>query len=218
MLGVDEPSTPAGLFRRLATRQEPQSAVKGAIVVLGSSTNPSSPIMQARVAHGVELLRRGVAPYLVMSGGCSFRLEQPPLRTEAEVMCAHAMSLGVPRDRIVLEGESADTLGNAYFTKVRVLETRGWRNLALVTSETHAFRAQWLFEKVLGRDYRLEVVSVDTAASHRDRELELESSDRLLLQAQERLAGIADGDHEALRRFVPLPAVRARASAVSPVG
>jgi uncharacterized SAM-binding protein YcdF (DUF218 family) len=46
-----------------------------------------------------------------------------------------------------------DTLGNAYFTKVDVLDPDGWRRVALVTSDTHAERAAWIFRKLLGPGY-----------------------------------------------------------------
>ena len=186
-------------------RGEEQPRVKDAIVVLGSSTNPSSPVMRARVARAVDLWRQGVAPYLVMCGRCSFRLENAPERTEAAVMGAYATSLGVPADRVILEDESGDTLGNAYFSKVRFLEPREWLDVMLVTSETHARRARWLFEKVLGAHYRLDVATIDTAANTAEREREVLSSEQLLRDTQARLADVADGDHESIRPLVPLP-------------
>jgi uncharacterized SAM-binding protein YcdF (DUF218 family) len=168
-------------------------------VVLGHSADPSDPIMQARVRAGVELYQAGEAPCLIMSGLYSFKLRaDPPPVAEARVMRDFALSLGAAPFDVLVEDESTDTLSNAYFTKVRFLAPLAWRNVCLVTSEVHAARALWLFRKVLGPGYRVEVreavSSNDPDALREGRE----RNARLLRQVQPFLQDIADGDHGAV--------------------
>lgn len=68
-------------------------------------------------------------------------------------MAAHARALGVPEEAILLEEESRDTIGNAYFVARRYLEPNDWRAIRIVTSDFHVPRTAWVFEKILGPDY-----------------------------------------------------------------
>jgi uncharacterized SAM-binding protein YcdF (DUF218 family) len=170
-----------------------------AIVVLGHSARADDPVMQGRVRRGVELYREGLGDCLIMSGRWSFKIRRtPPERPEAEVMRDFALTLGVPRDAFLLEDESTDTLSNAYFTKVRFLMPLGWRRIAVVTSEEHAGRALWLFEKVLGQGYAIDMRAARTAASDSERDEGIARNERLLRQIQGVLEGIEDGDHDAI--------------------
>jgi len=169
------------------------------IVVLGHSAREDDAIMQARVRTGVELCRTGLADCLIMSGRWSFKLRaSPPPRSEAAVMRDFAMSLGVPAEAFLLEDESTDTLSNAYFTKVRFLAPLGWRRVCVVTSEVHAERALWLFRKILGPSYAVQMREAASASSEADLREGYERNARLLHQIQAVLAGIEDGDNNAI--------------------
>lgn len=95
-----------------------------------------------RVDHGVDLLRKGYAPLLVMSGGPSEA--GVPL---ARLMKEQAERAGVPAASIVTEDESLDTGEDARYT-LRLARQRGWRSIILVTSPYHARRALKLFRAV----------------------------------------------------------------------
>jgi uncharacterized SAM-binding protein YcdF (DUF218 family) len=164
------------------------------IVVLGHSARPDDEVMQARVAKGVELYEAGEAGCLIMSGRWSFKLkDSPPARSEASVMCDYAVSLGVPKEDILIEDESTDTLSNAYFTKVRFLAPLGWRNVCVVTSEVHASRALWLFRKVLGPRYTIEMREAPSTADPEALREGYERNARLQRQIEAVLADIPDG-------------------------
>jgi uncharacterized SAM-binding protein YcdF (DUF218 family) len=163
-------------------------------VVLGHSTRPDDAVMQARVARAVELYRAGLAPALVMSGLYSFKLRSsPPPLSEAEIMRDHAVGLGVPSTDILLEYESTDTLSNAYFTKVRFLAPLAWRRVCVVTSEVHAARALWLFQRVLGPEYRVDMREAPSTGDSGELRQGDERNARLLQQIQAVLVDIPDG-------------------------
>jgi uncharacterized SAM-binding protein YcdF (DUF218 family) len=119
-----------------------------AIVVLGGSIGPALPPLRPdpqlfdssdRVWHAARLFHRGVAPRIIVSGG-SYAVESgqaPPTQTEAMAMRQFLVALGVPEDRIVMEGKSLNTIGNMRETRALV----GTAQVALVTSAFHMPRA-----------------------------------------------------------------------------
>jgi uncharacterized SAM-binding protein YcdF (DUF218 family) len=119
-----------------------------AIVVLGGSIGPAQPPLRPdpklsdssdRVWHAARLFHRGVAPRIIVSGG-SYAVqagEAPPGQTEAVAMRQFLLALGVPDDRIVMEGKSLNTIENMRETRALV----GAAPVALVTSAYHVPRA-----------------------------------------------------------------------------
>lgn len=82
-----------------------------------------------RVLYGSELVRKGVAPVILCSGG--FR----PTRGfhGAEKMAALAVEAGVPADRVFTECGSRDSVGNLRESR-KIMRQRGWRSAVLVAS------------------------------------------------------------------------------------
>src|SRR3989338_1963789 len=137
--------------------------MKDVIIILGGGIEPDGSlpeIPKLRIIKGAELFRDGIAPKIIMSGNYGFWLEKEPIRPEAEAMKEYAVSLGVPEGGILKEDISKDTIGNAYFCKINFLETNNWHNVVIVTSDYHIPRTRYIFEKVLGKNYMIEFVSV----------------------------------------------------------
>jgi uncharacterized SAM-binding protein YcdF (DUF218 family) len=119
-----------------------------AIVVLGGSIGPAMPPLRPdpelfdssdRVWHAARLFHRGVAPRIIVSGG-SYAVqigEAPPTQTEAMAMRQFLLALGVPEDRIVMEGRSLNTIENMRETRSLI----GASRVALVTTGYHMPRA-----------------------------------------------------------------------------
>lgn len=112
----------------------------GAILVLGGETREGD-----RVAHAVQLYKRGLAPLLVVSGTpMGFRTH------EAEVMQRHAEFLGVPAERILAVKHNAESTREEADIVVPVLRGRGLKEVILVTSNYHTARAKRIFAKAAG--------------------------------------------------------------------
>lgn len=85
-----------------------------AIVVYGCQAYPDGRPSQAladRVNTACELYHQGLAPYIVMSGGPVYGFEGQVHETQA--MADYAVSLGVPREAIVLDPDGLDTQSTA---------------------------------------------------------------------------------------------------------
>jgi uncharacterized SAM-binding protein YcdF (DUF218 family) len=117
-----------------------------AILVLGGGTKPALPPREFpelanagdRVLHAARLFRAGKAPLVVLSGGRLPWQTRGP--AEAQAMSQLLVELGVPREAIATEEESANTHENCLRSKP-LLDARGARDVLLVTSALHLRRA-----------------------------------------------------------------------------
>ncbi|WP_394850198.1 YdcF family protein [Pendulispora brunnea] len=122
--------------------QEDHASPADAMVVLGarvlSDGTPSAPV-RARVEKAVDLYKHHLAPVVYFSGGLG---DNSP--TEAEAMCAYAVSLGLPPSAARLEPESHSTRENAQRT-ARLLREAGHRRVLVVSDPYHLLRARQYF-------------------------------------------------------------------------
>jgi len=150
----------------------------------------------------VELFKEGVAEYIIFSGAWSFMYTYKPPITEARAMQEYAITNGIPYDKILLDEEARDTIGNAYFPKVRIIKPRGWRNVMVVTSEFHLKRTRYVFEKVFGPDYNLKFIAVMSALPQ-DMFTHIINMEKKNLELTQRKIGeIPDGDDKAIGEFL----------------
>ena len=155
--------------------------MKDVIIVLAGGVNydgtlPPNP--KLRVEKGVELYNQRKAKKIIMSGAYGFWLDWlkkvPPIH-EAEAMKNHALFLGIPHEDILIEDDSKDTLGNAYFVKVSILEKNNWKNIIVVTSDYHLPRVKIIFNTVLGPDYTIEYVESKNIFTEEEKQVWKES-------------------------------------------
>jgi uncharacterized SAM-binding protein YcdF (DUF218 family) len=112
------------------------------IVVLGAAVWPGgqpSPALQRRVLHAVDLLQRGYAAYLLVTGGVG---KYPP--AEATVMQRLAVAQGIPPQYILCEEQATSTFASA-LRCCDLLRQHGWSRVLLVTDRYHLPRALFAF-------------------------------------------------------------------------
>ncbi len=112
------------------------------IVVLGAAVWPDeqpSPALQRRILHAVDLLQRGYATYLLVTGGLG---KYPP--AEAAVMQRLAVAHGIPPQRILCEDQATSTFTSA-LRCCDILRQRGWSRVLVVTDRYHLPRALFAF-------------------------------------------------------------------------
>ena len=112
------------------------------ILVLGTPMKADgsiSALARSRVLEAVRQYRAQVAPRLLLSGGAAHNRF-----VEAEVMARFAESQGVPASAIVIEGQSLNTIQNAYYS-YRIMQAHDWQSALIVSNANHLRRASLIF-------------------------------------------------------------------------
>jgi uncharacterized SAM-binding protein YcdF (DUF218 family) len=176
-----------------------------AIVVLGRGVDPDGALprlAKQRVERAAELFAWDVAPRLIFSGRCSLMTDVMPPRTEAAAMADYAIALGLPRRAILVEEESRDTIGNAYFVLRRFLEPNDWMSIRVVTSDFHIQRSAWVFQKVLGLGYDVSFSPSPSELDHTTVAARAREESDISTFLMEWIGRIPDGDPIALARLI----------------
>lgn len=132
-------------------------------VVLGGGIAPEGdplPSTKARAHRAAQLARERPELMVICSGD---RQPDAPAGTssEAALMRDLIVGWGVAAERIAIEDESRDTIGNAVLTALRHLKDIEPRPLSVITSPFHLERATETFRHVLGYQWQVQAVASD---------------------------------------------------------
>ena len=93
-----------------------------------------------RTLHAVDLFQRGLAPYVICTGG--FHND----RLSAASVCSKlALDQGEPSEKVLLADGSSTTREDAV-SAGNIMDSQGWQNATLVSHPLHLERARLLFE------------------------------------------------------------------------
>jgi uncharacterized SAM-binding protein YcdF (DUF218 family) len=123
--------------------QADHSARADVIVILGGGTEEdgsASPATTRRVIHAAALYQRGLAPWVLCTGGYTGNHPQ----SEARACANLAQQAGVPATAILMEENSGSTEENAIETR-KVMDTRNLKTALVVSDNFHLYRAEMLF-------------------------------------------------------------------------
>jgi uncharacterized SAM-binding protein YcdF (DUF218 family) len=109
-----------------------------------------------RATHAAEMIRHGVAPVVVASGR---RLR--PSAGIAELQEHDLIERGVPKDKIIRFPQDADSTLEEAVALARLCSERRFHSVIVVTSNYHARRARYIFEKVFPP-----TIAVSVAGAH----------------------------------------------------
>jgi uncharacterized SAM-binding protein YcdF (DUF218 family) len=126
----------------LKISQAPEKA--DCIVVFAGGVGESGKAGQGyeeRVEYAAKLYSQGYADHLIFSSGYMYVFKEPL------IMKALAISLGVPEEAIILEDKAKNTYENVNFTK-KILASKGWNKILLVSSPYHMQRVSLVIKKV----------------------------------------------------------------------
>lgn len=114
-----------------------QARPAGSIVVLGAAQydGKPSPVLKARLDHGIDLWARGMGKVLVLTGGQG----QGDTTSEAAVGRSYARKHGVP-DTVILLESTGRTTRESMLGVARILENRGIKTAILVSDPFHMLR------------------------------------------------------------------------------
>lgn len=168
------------------------SAYPELIVVLGGGMLPGgapAPATLARAEAAADLARAHEDAAIICSG--SHGVGRKPRRSEAASMADLIVERGTGRERIFLEDESRDTIGNAVHVADRYLGGIPGRRIFLVTSPFHLERSVETFRLVLSPAWEIQGVASASAPDDGER---AKHEARFLMQTRAFLAGIAPGE------------------------
>lgn len=129
----------------------------GSIVVLGAAQydGKPSPVLRARLDHGIDLWNRGMGKVLVFTGGQAYG----DTTSEAEVGSIYAQKHGVPDTAILLE-KKGRTTRESMLGVAEILATRGITSAILVSDPFHMLRLS-----ITGRRFGLTTYTSPTRTS-----------------------------------------------------
>jgi len=176
-----------------------------AIIILGGGISQEGALSQItinRLEKGIELFKKKVSENIVVSGKYNFMEDYIPNITEARAMSKYLERKGIPKEKIILEEESKDTIGNAFFTKTNVLEPRKWRTIIVITSEFHIQRTKYVFKKILGEKYKIYFVEASSGFSdYKIKELIMKEQ-KVLNLVKQWLDKIPDGEDKLIKNLL----------------
>jgi uncharacterized SAM-binding protein YcdF (DUF218 family) len=147
----------------------PQSPRGDVIIVLGGGVYDRVPDLSGKGFPAPDSLGRLVTaarlqkmigtPVIVSSGQVF-----PGRNAEAPVAKRILMDLGVPKDKVILEAKSRDTIENAWYSK-EICKKSGFKAPIVVTSAYHMKRSVLSFQKV-GMDVKAYPANFRTGKRH----------------------------------------------------
>ncbi len=123
------------------------AAPSDALIVLGDDNYAAD-----RAFHAAELYREGVAPVVVASGRMLRRNV-----SLADVMEHDLESFGVPAASVVKLSHAAQNTREEAVEVARLIQVRGWKRVLVVTSNYHARRTRFIYERTLPPSVTLRV-------------------------------------------------------------
>lgn len=172
-----------------------------AVIVLGCGIDAAgnlSPDATNSVQLAMEAINNNSGACLVMTGYISYKTTFKPSISEAQAMKDYAVSFGFPANKIFVETESKDTLGNLFFTKQNLLVPLNITDVAIVRGPNQsAERINYLAKKVLGSSYSYKLIEPDVC-----RPEEIDREHKSLALAKRWLDEVDDGDMGAIYQLM----------------
>jgi uncharacterized SAM-binding protein YcdF (DUF218 family) len=128
-------------IHRVGTRDEARPA--DVIMILGAAEyrGRPSPVLKARLDHGLELFLGKKAPRILTTGGAG----GDPVFTEGEVGRDYLIRHGVPSEAIIVESE-ADSTAYSTAAAAEIMRRMGLRSCIVVSDGYHIFRTKKMLE------------------------------------------------------------------------
>lgn len=80
---------------------------------------------------------------------------------ECDIIIRYLIDNHVPKNILFKEWTSYDTIGNAYFSKLLLVDVFSWENLLIITNDFHMERSKAIFEYIFNdQKYNLNFISI----------------------------------------------------------
>jgi len=113
------------------------------IIVLGAAEyhGKPSPVLQGRLNHALLLYLKGLAPFILTTGGAG----GDPVYTEGEVGRAYLIKHGVPSEAILVEPEGSTT-AQSLDVAAEIMRRMGLQSCIVVSDGYHIYRVKRILE------------------------------------------------------------------------
>ncbi len=113
------------------------------IIVLGAAEyrGKPSPVLQGRLNHALLLYLKGLAPYILTTGGAG----GDPVYTEGEVGRAYLIEHGVPSEAILVEPEGSTT-AQSLDASAEIMHRMRLQSCIVVSDGYHIYRVKRLLQ------------------------------------------------------------------------
>jgi len=114
------------------------------IIVLGAAEyrGRPSPVLRARLNHALLIYLRGLAPYVMTTGGAG----GDPVYTESEVGRAYLTQHGIPSEAILVEPQGTTT-AQSLEAAVAIMDRMNLHTCIVVSDGYHIYRVKRLLQK-----------------------------------------------------------------------
>jgi uncharacterized SAM-binding protein YcdF (DUF218 family) len=128
-------------IRRQSTRDEARPA--DVILIMGAAEyrGKPSPVLKARLDHGLDLFLGKMAPRILTTGGAG----GDPVFTEGEVGRDYLIRRGVPSEAILVEDEGESTV-HSTAAAAEIMRRMGLKSCIVVSDGYHIYRAKRMLE------------------------------------------------------------------------
>lgn len=134
-----------------------------AVIILSNHMNAEGQLNDEsarRASKGVEVFKESNAKVIITCGWA--------YRNDSSIAIGDAFKhhlverYEINDEKILVETTSRDTVGDAYFTKINIVDPSQWKRLIVVTSDYHVKRTIEVFNFVYGDRYWISVVGAQT--------------------------------------------------------
>ena len=121
------------------------------IIILGDKHYLRGNILKKRLLKSLLLSNTKKIDYIITTGGNTTRRKNH--HTEAYVMKQWLVNNNIPRNKIILENKSQNTIENAKYSK-RITDLMKRPEITVVTSKSHTPRAKRIFKEIYGKNIK----------------------------------------------------------------
>lgn len=169
------------------------------IILPGGGVNLDGSLDQPakdRLDKAAQIYGTGGVQAIIVCGSHGYKAAERPVLSEAEAYANYlTKDLGIQSDRIFLETESQETLGNLLFAKMRIIMPHNWHKLLVIPTQNQSTeRIAYLLQTIFGADYSWEILRI---GENKD-PANLAREAKALKYTMDINDHFADGDHEAI--------------------
>ncbi|MFW6231285.1 MAG: YdcF family protein [Nanoarchaeota archaeon] len=135
-------------------------------ILLGGGATPKGKLpldSRRRADKAYKLLEDKLIDKLILSGKYSLKKCN---KTEAQRYKEYLISKGVKPNKLIMEEQARETIGNAIYTKRLLRKLQADPAIYLITSGFHMDRAQAVFQHVYGRKHHFIPITSRTPIHH----------------------------------------------------